>query len=446
MSPSSESGYYSSSSSSSSSIKKPVPLNTGNVGGLVLVTGGSGFIASHIIYQLFQQGYKVRTSVRDVEKHLPFLKTLGHISEKDVFKMDLNEKDQSKWDKLVEGCDYVIHTASPFTYKLSESELIGSAVNATERMMHAVANAKHHVKKTIVTSSVAACAVGHKKIKKPLDDDSWSIDAFVHGYDKSKYLAEKKAWEIAHEKKILLETVCPGFVVGPILGKHQVDCQSSQMVAQLLKGGSKAVNIRLPYVDVRDVATVHVAALTHGRLTYEDCTPIPDAFDVQILDGDDEKTIKKKKKEIKDHNKKLASAWDYGIIYGNRYVIAGDDGLNVGMLDACEVLSEFSKDGGCNYSPTKSKVPDWVATMFANVMPIKNAKYWINFTVPVDTRLTTRVLKVNLGSYKKALCDHALSLMAMKAVDLNGYNQAKVSDFSPYNHKMEAWKAYVHSH
>merc|ERR1712070_1217685 len=86
-------------------------------------------------------------------------------------------------------------------------------------------------------------------------------------------------------------------------------------------------------------------------------------------------------------------------------------------------------DGGCNYSPTKSKVPDWVATMFANVMPIKNAKHWINFTVPVDTRLTTRVLKVNLGSYKKALCDHALSLMAMKAVDLNGYNQAKVSDF-----------------
>ncbi len=35
---------------------------------LVVVTGGSGFIAVHIILQLLQQGYAVRTTVRSLEK------------------------------------------------------------------------------------------------------------------------------------------------------------------------------------------------------------------------------------------------------------------------------------------------------------------------------------------------------------------------------------------
>ena len=35
---------------------------------LVVVTGGSGFIAVHIILQLLQQGYAVRTTVRSMKK------------------------------------------------------------------------------------------------------------------------------------------------------------------------------------------------------------------------------------------------------------------------------------------------------------------------------------------------------------------------------------------
>lgn len=35
---------------------------------LVLVTGGSGYIASNIILQLLDQGYAVRTSVRSLDK------------------------------------------------------------------------------------------------------------------------------------------------------------------------------------------------------------------------------------------------------------------------------------------------------------------------------------------------------------------------------------------
>jgi len=453
---SSASSYASYSSKSSESIDKVVPSlgNAKSNGELVLVTGGSGFIASHIIYQLFTQGYNVRASVRDAKKHLAFFQSLylsakpgheGHgLKEDDLFEMDLLDQDQSKWDKLVEGCDYVIHSASPLKLGMSEKDLVKAAVNGTECIMHAVANAKHPVKKTIVTSSFAAVGMGHKKIKKPLNDDSWSTEVFVKGYEKSKFLAEKSAWAIAHEKKILLETVCPGLVVGPILAKHHAQSTSSQYVERLLKGGSKSVNIRLPYADVRNVAEVHVKALTHGRLEWNDLTPVIEECNIVVNEDDDPETQKKKKQDIKDHQKKLKKAWSYGIIYGNRYICASDDGGNVGMVQACNVLREFAKNSGCTYSPSQSKYPDWVATMFGGaISDVKTMKYFVNFCVPVDTQMTTRVLGVKLDSYEVALCDHAISLMKVGGLAPNGYNSSKLSTFSPYPQEMKAWKDFV---
>merc|ERR1739838_541911 len=130
---------------------------------------------------------------------------------------------------------------------------------------------------------------------------------------------------------------------------------------------------------------------------------------------------------------------------GNRYMAAADDGLNVGMLDACHVLGEFCKAGGAYYKPAHSKHPDWIATMFAGVLStVKDTKYYINFTIPVDTQLAKRILEVEFKSYKKALGDHVLSMMTLKQLDLNGYDLAKVAAFAPYPLEMKAWKEYAH--
>jgi len=416
----------------------------------VLVTGGSGFIASHIIFQLAADGYNVRTTVRSKGKYDNYLASIVASADDEnvpleIVELDLLEDNQIVWDNIVEGCDYVIHAASPFVMAMSEEDLIRSAVNGTQKIMNAVANAKHPVKKTVVTSSIASIAMGHKQMSRVLDEDSWSIEAYTKGYEKSKMLAEKAAWKIAHEKKILLETVCPGLVLGPVLGKHNTTCQSSEYIMTLITNANGiGVDIRMPVTDVRDVAEVHVRALTHGRLAYEDLSSSKE-MEYRTINSDDS-PVAKARKEL--YNKDAAtvndSCYKYGVIHGNRYICASDDAVNLGLMEISECLTEFVAEGGSNYKPTSWKLPNWFASAVARLHPmLAPAKYWIGFTIPCSTVLPRRVLNMKFRPWKGAAQDHALSLMKMGFLDANGYDEVKIKAFCPYDSDMTAWKAYV---
>jgi len=82
--------------------------------------------------------------------------------------------DDSVWDKVIQGCDYVCHVASPFAIKppKDENEFINPAVNGTTSIMNACL--KHKVKKLVITSSVAAVYPGRDCDEVHKDDD-WSI-------------------------------------------------------------------------------------------------------------------------------------------------------------------------------------------------------------------------------------------------------------------------------
>lgn len=83
----------------------------------VVVTGGSGFIASHIIAQLLEAGYAVRTTVRNIEQKSPLIEQMLHqagvtdLSDLSLVAADLTNPDH--WDDAINGADYVIHPASP---------------------------------------------------------------------------------------------------------------------------------------------------------------------------------------------------------------------------------------------------------------------------------------------------------------------------------------------
>ena len=87
----------------------------------VCVTGASGFIASHIIAKLLAKGYKVRGTVRKSPGNHAFLRNLPGAPER----LELVEADLVSPETFlpaIEGCEYVMHTASPYVINVKNPE------------------------------------------------------------------------------------------------------------------------------------------------------------------------------------------------------------------------------------------------------------------------------------------------------------------------------------
>ncbi len=129
----------------------------------VLVTGGSGFIGAHCIDQLLRAGYRVRTTVRSLERESHVRAMLeaagdGHTEKLSFAVADLMS--DAGWKEAVAGCAYVLHVASPFPSHRPkhEDELIVPAREGTLRVLRAARDAG--VKRVVVTSSFAAVGYG----------------------------------------------------------------------------------------------------------------------------------------------------------------------------------------------------------------------------------------------------------------------------------------------
>lgn len=242
---------------------------------LVLVTGGSGYIASNIIIQLLQQGYAVRATVRSlnkIERVKNIMITGGINSLDDLSFIETDLSSENNWDKAMEGVSYVVHTASP-TPKLNftnEREMIDPAVNGVLYVLKAARDAK--VKRVVLTSAYGAIFAGHENRTTPYTEKDWSNleSKNIFPYQKSKTLSERAAWEFIEEEGNGLElaTVNPVGVMGPILTSDY--SHSNIQIQQLLDGEVKAVpNVDSGYVDVRDVASLHLLAMTSPKAAGE---------------------------------------------------------------------------------------------------------------------------------------------------------------------------------
>lgn len=235
----------------------------------VLVTGGSGFIGSHSILQLLAAGHEVRTTVRDLKRRDDVLAMLRQGGAADpgerltFFAADL-ERDAG-WADAVAGCDYVLHVASPFPPAVpkDENELIVPAREGALRVLRAARDGK--VRRVVLTSSYAAIGYGTQGRSTPFTEEDWTDPdgPDVQPYVKSKTLAERAAWDfIAREGGGLeLSVVNPVGVFGPVLGP---DYSTSILLVQRLMDGALPGCPRLWFgcVDVRDVADLHIRAMT----------------------------------------------------------------------------------------------------------------------------------------------------------------------------------------
>ena len=235
----------------------------------VLVTGGSGFIGSHCILQLLAAGHEVRTTVRNLKREADVRAMLKEGGAEPGDRLSFAAADLERndgWSEAVAGCDYVLHVASPFpaTLPRHEDELIVPAREGALRVLRAAREAG--VKRVVLTSSFAAIGYGQPHREGPFDETNWTDPEGddVQPYVKSKTLAERAAWDfIAREGGGLeLSVVNPVGVFGPVLGP---DYSTSILLVQRLMDGAMQGCPRLSFgiVDVRDVADLHIRAMTN---------------------------------------------------------------------------------------------------------------------------------------------------------------------------------------
>ncbi|WP_100488372.1 SDR family oxidoreductase [Sporolactobacillus pectinivorans] len=245
----------------------------------LLVTGGTGYLASWIIKGLLEEGHDVRITVRNKnnsKKYQHLLKieseTAGRLS---VFEADLLK--EGSFDQAVSGCDIVFHTASPFFIagiKNANDDLIKPAKEGTRNVLNAV-NKSTSVERVVLTSSVAAIYGDNCEMrgKAAFSEADWNetSSASHQPYSFSKTVAEREAWEMCKkQKKWSLVTINPSFLLGPSLTTRK-DSTSISTVVDFLSGKYKTgvPALTMGYIDVRDVAKAEIAAAftekAHGR-------------------------------------------------------------------------------------------------------------------------------------------------------------------------------------
>lgn len=233
----------------------------------VLVTGASGFIALHTVLRLLQLGYNVRGTTRTETQAKSTRESLSrHV---DTSKLELICTDLLKdegWKEAVNGCEFVLHLASPFPAEepKHEDDLILPARDGTLRVLRAAHAGS--VKRVVVVSSVAAVMGGHEGENRSFDESDWTdLQKCRITYSKSKTLAERAAWDFIqgdeNRNKMEMVSVNPGNVLGPVLDSHYHT--SVEWLRTLMRREVPGVSrTRLDLVDVRDVAEMIVQSMT----------------------------------------------------------------------------------------------------------------------------------------------------------------------------------------
>ncbi|OHV37131.1 epimerase [Pseudofrankia sp. EUN1h] len=232
----------------------------------VLVTGGTGYLGVHTIAALLRAGYAVRASVRTLEREGEIrggLATAGLAEDSPLELVVAELSADDGWARAVQGARFVLHVASPFPPAMPESddEVIVPARDGALRVLRAARDAG--VARVVMTSSFAAVGYGHPPRERAFTEEDWTnIDAPLSAYIRSKAVAERAAWDfIASEGGGLeLVVVNPVGIFGPPLVPDL--SASTGLARQMITAMTAVPRLFTTVVDVRDVADLHLRAMT----------------------------------------------------------------------------------------------------------------------------------------------------------------------------------------
>ncbi|KAI1772923.1 3-beta hydroxysteroid dehydrogenase/isomerase family protein [Hypoxylon cercidicola] len=250
----------------------------------VLLTGGSGFIAAHVLESLLARGYSVVTTVRSSQKGQQILdshKQYGKDKLDFVVVEDITKP--GAFDSAVVSdhpFEAAVHCASPYHFNAKTHEeidrLITTAVDGTTGILKAIKAHAPTVKRVVITSSYAALVDYGKPLAHVYSEEDWNpitneqaYESPIYAYVASKAFAEKAAWAFVKDEKpgFTLTTMNPPMVYGPVIHSlaslDSINTSNARFVS-LLRGSPSTPcppTINYFFVDVRDLAAAHVLAL-----------------------------------------------------------------------------------------------------------------------------------------------------------------------------------------
>ncbi len=238
-------------------------------GGTVLVSGGTGFLGGWCVAELLERGHDVRCTVRDLAREgavRDAIETAGVDAGSRLAVLAADLESDAGWPEAVAGCRYVLHVASPFppVQPKNPDELIVPARDGALRVLRAALDAG--VERVAMTSSIAATRPDRESsAAAPYTEADWTDgdDTSRTPYVRSKTIAEQAAWEYVRSAgaEDRLATINPGAIIGPALNDDH--SYSLQAIQRLLDGMPAVPKIGFTFVDVRDVADLHIRALTN---------------------------------------------------------------------------------------------------------------------------------------------------------------------------------------
>ena len=222
-----------------------------------LVTGGTGFIGTHVVRRLIKEGLDVRCLVRggSNQRNLAGLQV-------EFSPGDLN--DPTSLRKAVSGCTLLFHVAADYRlWAKNPAELEKTNVQGTRDILQAAAEAG--VSKVVYTSSVAAVGrpvengrlgIGHEEL-----DPSKAQQ--IGPYKRSKFASELVARNFA-KRGLNIVIVNPSTPIG---AQDIKPTPTGKMIVDLLNGRMPGyVDTGMNFVDVEDVAAGHWLAFQKGRV------------------------------------------------------------------------------------------------------------------------------------------------------------------------------------
>ncbi|VVT47323.1 uncharacterized protein SAPINGB_P001654 [Magnusiomyces paraingens] len=256
----------------------------------VLLSGASGFVATHILDLLLKRNYKVTATVRSQKKADYLLKKFEGLPLKTVIVEDISNPDA--FDSVFQNdhsITAVIHAASPVFFPEADGAklVIEPAIKGTNNILKSIKQFAPQVTRVVVTSSYVSILQVFKKNDPTFihNEETWSDVTYELAetenkelaYFGSKKFAEKALWKFIEEEKpnFTATTIHPPFIFGPLIQDvqtpEQINGSNSLLFGSVVK--SKANDTEgdytediLPSIDVRDVALAHVLALENDDL------------------------------------------------------------------------------------------------------------------------------------------------------------------------------------
>lgn len=345
----------------------------------VLLTGANGFVASHILSILVDDGYAVTATVRSQDKANEILRVHPDWKGKVIFVIVADFTSAKPFDDLFQSAtlpfDYVIHTASPLRFQVSDiqTEMIEPAeLGTTEILKAAKAYGGARLKRFVLLGSAVSMLNSFEDItkeRKPYTEKDWNPvtaeqaierNDVVLGYNVSKTRAEAAAWKFmqANSPSFDIAVINPDIIIGPmihpVLGPKSINQTNQFAIASFIDGTHpKIEGVTFPFyhfVDVRDVARSHVDALTNPAAANQRIMLISGLISPQLVVN----TIRKNFPTLRD---RVPEGTPSQILPPGIHPTGWD------MRVSLDILTKGTKEGKWVYKDLETSVVDAVQSM-----------------------------------------------------------------------------------